>query len=92
MVGLSSLHKLDSLPKFDLRPLLITTSILKSVSRSRRAGGGRLRLNPFFRGLFVLFVERGLQSGGLLAHHPKTHLSGVAGIRTLHMACIESIL
>ena len=84
MVGLSSLHKLDSLPKFDLIPLLVTSSILKSVSRSRRAGWGRLRLNPFFRGLFLLFAERGLQGGWLLAHHHNTHLSGESGMRTLH--------
>ena len=41
MDGLSLWHKLDSSPMFDLNPLIFTSSIVKSVSRSLWARGGQ---------------------------------------------------
>ena len=59
--GLSSLHKLDSSPMFERSPLMFTSSIVRSVSRSRSrwAGVGLFRFDPSVRGLILFLVARG---------------------------------
>ena len=75
MDGFSTWHRLDISPMFESSPLMFTSSIVRSVSRSRWAGVGRFRFDPSFQGFFNKLVARRVEGWGVAAPPPSPQIA-----------------